>query len=80
MEIESSVLSVLSELKNAVFASKRNFTVAVLLVLYAFSNWSLSISNKKGYSIELWDILFIALFLLVLRTWITGGDTLSLFD
>lgn len=70
----------LSELKNAVFASKRNFTVAVLLVLYAFSNWSLSISNKKGYSIELWDILFIALFLLVLRTWITGGDTLSLFD
>jgi len=47
IEMESSVLTMMSDLKKTAFASKRNLTIALVLALYAFSNWSLSITNRK---------------------------------
>lgn len=78
--MESSVLNMIGELKKTVLASKRNLTIAVVLGLYAFSNWSLSITNRKGYSIDLCDIIIILLLLLVLKTWIGGGDIQGILE
>ncbi|KAL4469498.1 hypothetical protein ABPG74_004751 [Tetrahymena malaccensis] len=83
-QYDSQVISLIDQVINFVkvtfLSSKQNFAVLVLLTLYFFSNWSITLQNNKGFSIEIVDVLFIVLLVIIVKCWLSGEGLTSIFD
>lgn len=80
IQVISLIDSIITFVKQTFLSSKTNFGILVLGVLYLFSNWSITLQNKKGFSIEIVDVVFIILLIIVVRSWLSGEGLSSIFD